>query len=586
MADVIDDLIRLAMLDEWDAKCVWCGRPLFFNQMEVEHLIPKSLDEKEKAKALALHGLDSDYDLYALENTAPSCRPCNGGKAARPPPDAPIIALLMARAREKAPSIRETAETMRGDRRIQRAAAILRAGAEAGNAKAVDALRNAADSLKLAVAEVTGRQVSHLHTALEQLADVGGLVAQGDAHFDYLPTTSRTGGPMHDVATGSVMSYSEIRGTVTSRIDVIPRDTEALERYGPEVTLLPTAGEAGERAARLLNEALQEGRSVEITEGLDVTFDQMPPFFADQAGQRISGGTVRIAPTDEIRPRRPVPDWRAQIRMTSGRDSASLRVHLRQVETAPDGWDDALVGHRAGVSVTALFRRSGRGGEILFNFQHAPDESPVREQLDGIRFLETISRGGEMLITDHGKAKRSPLRMQRPASEVPPDARALLALLDDLSSIEDRTGARFALPEEIRAEEIRHIAAVAALVREGERSVTWKGANLVVLEPAIDKLREGGVMRIEETASTVILGVEIELGLLRRDLPAYEVVEVTPLPDHEGTFRVEIKPPTAESARITEVLGREKRLGPPPAPPRKAAEQRKKKRSKRSRRKK
>jgi hypothetical protein len=592
MADAIDDLVRLAMLDEWEAKCVWCRRPLFFNQMEVEHLIPKSLGEKgngeDTAETLQLHGLDADYDVHALENLAPSCRPCNGGKGAKPPPDAPVITLLLERARDKAPGIRDTAEKMRGDRRIERAATILRAGADAGNPKAVEALREAARSLNVAFEEVTGRKVAHLHTAIEQLVDVGGLLAQSDAHFDYLPTAGRTGGPIHDIPEDSVMSYSEVGGTVTSRIDVVPRHPEALERYGPQVTFSPAEGEAGQRAVTLLNDALRVGRSVEITEGLDVTFERMPPFFASQTGRRVSGGTVRLTPLGDDRPRRPIPEWGAQIRMTSGSDSASLRVRLRQTETVPDGWDDALVGQRAGVGVTALFRWTDRSGQIRFNFKHLPDKSPVREQLAGMRFLEMLSRGGEMVITDQGKAKRPPLRMERAPSEVPPDAQALLVFLNDLSIIEERTGAKFTLPDEISAEEVRHVAEVAALVRNGERSVTWHDANLTVLEPAVKNLRDGGVMRMEETASAVVLGLEVQLGVLRRDLPAYEVVDVTPLDDQEGTFHVEIRPPNPAVAKIKEVLLRQDRgrRGPPPAPPRNAAQQRKKNRSARKRTKK
>ena len=243
---------------------------------------------------------------------------------------------------------------------------------------------------------------------------------------------------------------------------------------------------------------------MEITEGLDVTFERLPPFFASQTGQPIRG-TVRLTPTGDVEPRRRAPEWRALLRMTSGPDSASLGVHLRPVEAVPEGFDDALVGQQAGVGVTTLFRQEGGRGEIRFNFKHLPDGSPVREQLAGIQFLEMVSRGGSMVVIDQGKSKRPRLQMQRAPSEVPADARALLALLEDLSVIEERTGATFALPDKISAQEVRHIAEVAALLRDGKRSVTWSDANLTVLEPAVTKLREGGVMRIEETASTVAL---------------------------------------------------------------------------------
>lgn len=39
--------------------------------MEIDHLIPKSLEGDELAKALQMHGLLPDYDLDAEENLAP-----------------------------------------------------------------------------------------------------------------------------------------------------------------------------------------------------------------------------------------------------------------------------------------------------------------------------------------------------------------------------------------------------------------------------------------------------------------------------------------------------------------------------------
>ncbi len=183
-----------------------------------------------------------------------------------------------------------------------------------------------------------------------------------------------------------------------------------------------------------------------------------------------------------------------------------MHFRLRQIDVVPDGWDSALAGQHRGVSVTALCGRIGDSQEIRFNFKHATVDSPIREQLASMQFLEAVSRGGTMVITDHGKAKRPPLRMQTPSSEVPSDVRAFIALLNDLSTIEERTGAHFVLPDEISADEVRRIAEVAALVRNRARSIIWHDATLYVLEPAVEMVREGGVMSVEETASAVILG--------------------------------------------------------------------------------
>jgi hypothetical protein len=67
-----DDFTRLALFEAWGESCAWCGRPLFFDLMEVDHLLPKSLKGDERAKVLKLHGKQEDADLDAIENLAPS----------------------------------------------------------------------------------------------------------------------------------------------------------------------------------------------------------------------------------------------------------------------------------------------------------------------------------------------------------------------------------------------------------------------------------------------------------------------------------------------------------------------------------
>src|SRR4051794_24640331 len=106
MGETLDDLTRLAMFEVWGRRCTWCSRPLFFNEMEVEHLIPKGLQGIDRDDALTAHGRTLDFDLDTLENMAPSCGPCNRGKGAKPPPNAPVIALTLERANDLAPKIR------------------------------------------------------------------------------------------------------------------------------------------------------------------------------------------------------------------------------------------------------------------------------------------------------------------------------------------------------------------------------------------------------------------------------------------------------------------------------------------------
>src|SRR5260221_1577798 len=100
---------RFALYLVGGERCIWCEQPITYSQMEVDHLIPKSLEADEMAAALALHGLPPDYDLESLENLACSCDRCNGHKSARIPPTAPAITLMLDAGATRAEAIRRRA---------------------------------------------------------------------------------------------------------------------------------------------------------------------------------------------------------------------------------------------------------------------------------------------------------------------------------------------------------------------------------------------------------------------------------------------------------------------------------------------
>jgi hypothetical protein len=53
----------------------------------------------------------------------------------------------------------------------------------------------------------------------------------------------------------------------------------------------------GEEAVRQLQEALREGKEIEIQEGVDVTFTRLPPAMEDMVGERLSGA-VKLGPAE------------------------------------------------------------------------------------------------------------------------------------------------------------------------------------------------------------------------------------------------------------------------------------------------
>lgn len=63
---------REAVLAKYDAHCAYCGRPITYKQMQVDHLKPQRVYNKENS------GVDD------FENLMPACRRCNHYKRAHP----------------------------------------------------------------------------------------------------------------------------------------------------------------------------------------------------------------------------------------------------------------------------------------------------------------------------------------------------------------------------------------------------------------------------------------------------------------------------------------------------------------------
>jgi hypothetical protein len=106
-------------------KCTWCGEPLTFSEMEIDHLIPKSLKGAELVRVLGLHGLPNDFDVDGTRNLVASCRRCNGSKGARIPPDQPIITMMLESAARRALLIERRAQVRMTKREAEDASAKL-----------------------------------------------------------------------------------------------------------------------------------------------------------------------------------------------------------------------------------------------------------------------------------------------------------------------------------------------------------------------------------------------------------------------------------------------------------------------------
>lgn len=75
-----DPFVRESLWIVYKKRCFYCGDPLLFKNMQIDHLIPNSFG---KNKAIEEYTLDSDFELNSYNNLVPSCASCNNKKRAK-----------------------------------------------------------------------------------------------------------------------------------------------------------------------------------------------------------------------------------------------------------------------------------------------------------------------------------------------------------------------------------------------------------------------------------------------------------------------------------------------------------------------
>lgn len=100
---------RYAIFTVHHEKCYLCTKPLDLQSMQVDHIIPESLQEdKEKRESiLKSFGLASDFELNSPKNWLPSCPSCNRTKSATAFNPTPIIQIQIQQASIKAEKVKE-----------------------------------------------------------------------------------------------------------------------------------------------------------------------------------------------------------------------------------------------------------------------------------------------------------------------------------------------------------------------------------------------------------------------------------------------------------------------------------------------
>ena len=125
---------RLAVFVTHDEKCYLCNRPLDLLTMEVDHVIPESLQDNPKrlVEVVRLLGRPGDFDVNSYANWLPACRSCNGRKLAEVFEPSPMIQILLQRAQRKAVSAAQLAAEAVTERKIANALNVLQRADENG----------------------------------------------------------------------------------------------------------------------------------------------------------------------------------------------------------------------------------------------------------------------------------------------------------------------------------------------------------------------------------------------------------------------------------------------------------------------
>ncbi len=412
--------------------------------------------------------------------------------------------------------------------------------------------------------------------ALERMLPIGESLASSDAYFTYPAAIHETGQAGHKPTPGTAMSIIRVDELVTTRVDAVPRDAEALERYGPEVRVETTPDDKGARAAELLQSALQHGHSVSLTEGVEVVVTQAPPAFEQLVGERLTGG-LEVGPATPLARPTPPPPYNARISVETDEGPVSLDVTLLPSDTPPPGFDGAFVGSYGGLQVLAMYRAVEGGGQLKWNFCYTTGESPLRERVAALRLVSALSDSGQAVITDRGPSRRPEVRAETQPLQLPQDLRALVAYLEDLLAISDWTGVEFVVPDFVNGEGAATVARVAKLIRDAGWKVRWSEIELTVGREEMLKLSAGQQrLAVVRTLAARINDQVVELGFTHVVVTEYQLTVVDEHAD--GTLAVRIEPPTDDAGEVFEHLTKhEPQPGKkrPPPPPRKTARNRK-----------
>lgn len=388
-------------------------------------------------------------------------------------------------------------------------------------------------------------------TVFERLEAVANWLAAHDPNFSYATTTREVGVQPTPLHQGTVLSLETGGPGGIRRIDAIPRHAEAIERYGPSGQILfETNSPEGKAALAAFQAAMSKGHPVDLEKGVKIRMAQVPALFRSLIPEETAPGTrIRVTPSGPLRP----APWRAHLVADTDTGTGEVDLEMAGVEPS-DGWDAALKGTSAGLTMTLELRRTEGGGEAVLAFVYETDHTlPVRDQLAAISMLISLHGRGVLRIEDLD-AIRPDVALDTLGGELPEYAFQHRQLLDDLRVIETWAGHTFSMPESISGEEMVGIAQSAHMIRHQTSAMSVEHLTVEVSDETYRAHLSGetGPARYEMEIKVMLFGEEVELGRLVGEIPDVSVASAEPIANSSPpSVLVRLEPTTAASRHPT-----------------------------------
>jgi hypothetical protein len=122
------------------AKCFWCGIPIYYRDVQVDHLFPESLknDPARLEELRVNYGLGQGFDLNGFENWVTCHQGCNLRKLGDILPNAPAMMFAISEVIQRAPKLAKYRTEFEKDKRRERILVMLSAAVEDGELERSD----------------------------------------------------------------------------------------------------------------------------------------------------------------------------------------------------------------------------------------------------------------------------------------------------------------------------------------------------------------------------------------------------------------------------------------------------------------